>query len=186
HNFTGAKVMRDLTVDTTHTYYVLAGTTPVLVHNNDPGFINLGVSGGESCPVGRGANSWTPDSADGYPSYDKAGGWLQVHGPARNYATPGGPKLNWEHVVEQSQGKQGAGRSNFPQEWINNPDNMFLQDQSINFAKNGYYAKTFNWTGGKPIRDMLADMPFHQQWDFGMYVNRTLRTHGKSGLVGDV
>ncbi|MCM4085235.1 Hint domain-containing protein, partial [Paractinoplanes hotanensis] len=25
HNFTGAKVMRDLTVDTTHTYYVLAG-----------------------------------------------------------------------------------------------------------------------------------------------------------------
>ncbi|MCM4085219.1 hypothetical protein, partial [Paractinoplanes hotanensis] len=33
HNFTGAKVMRDLTVDTTHTYYVLAGNTPVLVHN---------------------------------------------------------------------------------------------------------------------------------------------------------
>ncbi len=33
HNFTGTKVMRDLTVDTTHTYYVLAGQTPVLVHN---------------------------------------------------------------------------------------------------------------------------------------------------------
>ncbi|GAA0586525.1 hypothetical protein GCM10010172_84670 [Paractinoplanes ferrugineus] len=62
---------------------MLAGAEPVLVHNNDPGFINLGVSGGESCPVGRGANSWTPNSADGYPSYDKAGGWLQVHGPAR-------------------------------------------------------------------------------------------------------
>jgi hypothetical protein len=28
-------VMRDLTVDTTHTYYVLAGNEPVLVHNND-------------------------------------------------------------------------------------------------------------------------------------------------------
>ncbi len=130
-----------------------------------------------------------PNSADGYPSYDKAGGWLQVHGPARNYATPGGPKLNWEHVVEQSHGKSGkkAGISNFPQEWINNPDNIFLQDQSINFAKNGYYAKkTFNWTGGKPIREMLAVIPFHQQWDFGMYVNRALGTHGKSGPVGDV
>ncbi|MDY7089929.1 MAG: GH-E family nuclease, partial [Actinomycetota bacterium] len=33
HNFTGTEVMRDLTVATTHTYYVLAGTTPVLVHN---------------------------------------------------------------------------------------------------------------------------------------------------------
>ena len=27
--------MRDLTVDNTHTYYVLAGGTPVLVHNCD-------------------------------------------------------------------------------------------------------------------------------------------------------
>ncbi|MFI2652741.1 hypothetical protein [Micromonospora fulviviridis] len=27
--------MRDLTVATTHTYYVIAGTTPVLVHNNN-------------------------------------------------------------------------------------------------------------------------------------------------------
>jgi RHS repeat-associated protein len=33
HNFTGAKIMRDLTVDTIHTYYVLAGDRPVLVHN---------------------------------------------------------------------------------------------------------------------------------------------------------
>ncbi|WP_083297131.1 MULTISPECIES: polymorphic toxin-type HINT domain-containing protein [Micromonospora] len=34
-NFTGAKVMRDLTVAVTHTYYVLAGKQPVLVHNNN-------------------------------------------------------------------------------------------------------------------------------------------------------
>ncbi|WP_436532489.1 LamG-like jellyroll fold domain-containing protein [Actinoplanes sp. HUAS TT8] len=33
--FTGAKQMRDLTVDNIHTYYVLAGTEPVLVHNNN-------------------------------------------------------------------------------------------------------------------------------------------------------
>ncbi|WP_203734089.1 ricin-type beta-trefoil lectin domain protein [Paractinoplanes durhamensis] len=32
-NHTGATVMRDLTVDDIHTYYVIAGNTPVLVHN---------------------------------------------------------------------------------------------------------------------------------------------------------
>ncbi|BEL05183.1 hypothetical protein Q0Z83_033740 [Actinoplanes sichuanensis] len=34
-NYTGSKVMRDLTVDDIHTYFVLAGGSPVLVHNND-------------------------------------------------------------------------------------------------------------------------------------------------------
>ena len=34
-NFPGSKVMRDLTVATTHTYYVIAGSEPVLVHNNN-------------------------------------------------------------------------------------------------------------------------------------------------------
>jgi len=33
HRFTGAKDMRDLTVAQVHTFYVLVGTTPVLVHN---------------------------------------------------------------------------------------------------------------------------------------------------------
>ncbi|GID31902.1 hypothetical protein Abr02nite_68850 [Paractinoplanes brasiliensis] len=47
HNFTGTEVMRDLTVATTHTYYVLAGTTPVLVHNNDAAFA------GRACDVPR-------------------------------------------------------------------------------------------------------------------------------------
>ncbi|WP_285560060.1 LamG-like jellyroll fold domain-containing protein [Actinoplanes regularis] len=34
-NFADAKVMRDLTVADIHTYYVVAGAQPVLVHNND-------------------------------------------------------------------------------------------------------------------------------------------------------
>ena len=36
-NYVGARTMYDLTVDTIHTYYVLAGSTPVLVHNCDKG-----------------------------------------------------------------------------------------------------------------------------------------------------
>jgi len=34
-NYTGAAEMRDLTVANIHTYYVVAGDTPVLVHNNN-------------------------------------------------------------------------------------------------------------------------------------------------------
>jgi hypothetical protein len=33
HSHTGAQVMRDLTIADIHTYYVMAGNTPVLVHN---------------------------------------------------------------------------------------------------------------------------------------------------------
>ncbi|MFC1419706.1 DddA-like double-stranded DNA deaminase toxin [Streptacidiphilus cavernicola] len=34
-NYTGAKATYDLGIEGVHTYYVMAGTTPVLVHNND-------------------------------------------------------------------------------------------------------------------------------------------------------
>ncbi|WP_432954156.1 polymorphic toxin-type HINT domain-containing protein [Micromonospora haikouensis] len=46
-NHTGNQPMHDLTVADTHTYYVLAGDTPVLVHNNDPAFA------GRACDVPR-------------------------------------------------------------------------------------------------------------------------------------
>jgi hypothetical protein len=36
-SFTAAQIMRDPTVDRVHTYCVLAGATPVLVHNGGPG-----------------------------------------------------------------------------------------------------------------------------------------------------
>jgi hypothetical protein len=46
-NQAGSQTMRDLTVDTTHTYYVIAGDTPVLVHNtNGPAL--CGIHGGDS------------------------------------------------------------------------------------------------------------------------------------------
>ncbi|MFG3577835.1 hypothetical protein [Micromonospora chersina] len=102
-------------------------------------------------------------------------------GAAKQFAAQG-ETLNWEHVVERSQ----AAKSGFPQEWINHPDNLMLLESSTNFAKNGYYSKTFNWTGEKSIRNMLTGMPFHQQWDFGMYVINTIRTNGKQGLPGNL
>ena len=36
-SFTGDQIMRDLTIADLHTYYVLTGDTPVLVHNTGPG-----------------------------------------------------------------------------------------------------------------------------------------------------
>ncbi|MFI2652610.1 hypothetical protein [Micromonospora fulviviridis] len=47
-NFTGRQTMRDLTVRNVHTYYVVAGNTPVLVHNCG--------TGGESKPLVIGEN----------------------------------------------------------------------------------------------------------------------------------
>lgn len=44
HLFVRAQVMYNLTVDNIHTYYVLAGVTPVLVHNTGPGCGSLWVS----------------------------------------------------------------------------------------------------------------------------------------------
>ena len=35
-NYTGERDMRDLTIDTVHTYYVMAAGVPVLVHNTGP------------------------------------------------------------------------------------------------------------------------------------------------------
>jgi RHS repeat-associated protein len=37
HSFTTTHTMHNLTITTTHTYYIIAGTTPILVHNCGPG-----------------------------------------------------------------------------------------------------------------------------------------------------
>jgi hypothetical protein len=46
--FTGQHEMRDLTVTTVHTYYVIAGTTPVLVHNCGEATVHLDFSNPEA------------------------------------------------------------------------------------------------------------------------------------------
>ncbi|MEW9531127.1 RHS repeat-associated core domain-containing protein [Microbispora sp. NPDC049125] len=67
-NHTGRKAMNDLTVAEVHTYHVLAGTTPILVHN-----CNLGtVSTGQSVANNRAALNI--HGSDGFSGvYDPAG-----------------------------------------------------------------------------------------------------------------
>src|SRR5207248_4273764 len=74
NNYVGAKEMRNLTVAAIHTYYVIAGNVPVLVHNcgNGPRFAvdsNGGVTdfgaAADSLPPGRAIpQGWTPRVAD--------------------------------------------------------------------------------------------------------------------------
>ncbi|GAA2535164.1 putative Ig domain-containing protein [Winogradskya humida] len=50
-NFAGSMAMYNLTVDNLHTYYVLGGTQPVLVHNTDCPQISLGASHSDMAQV---------------------------------------------------------------------------------------------------------------------------------------
>jgi hypothetical protein len=51
--WTGLHRMRDLTVASVHTYYVIVGTTPILVHNNDCGLAEVKYYKGIGGPTGH-------------------------------------------------------------------------------------------------------------------------------------
>ncbi|WP_406642538.1 Hint domain-containing protein [Amycolatopsis sp. WGS_07] len=56
----------NLTIDTTHTYYVLAGATPILVHNNSCPIDSVpGPEKGESFPLPKGAAGVPVDTGKG-------------------------------------------------------------------------------------------------------------------------
>ncbi len=60
--YSGNRTMRDLTVDTVHTYYVFAGDTPVLVHNCKLNMTNIG-PGSVRSPAGL---IYNPGSVHGH------------------------------------------------------------------------------------------------------------------------
>ncbi|GIJ57776.1 hypothetical protein Vau01_052920 [Virgisporangium aurantiacum] len=81
HRYTAQRVTYDLTVASTHTYHVLAGTTPVLVHNTCPPVIALGLTQTDENPLelaefahDRGATPWTdwPDPGNPWPTINEA------------------------------------------------------------------------------------------------------------------
>ncbi|XVU27708.1 polymorphic toxin-type HINT domain-containing protein [Actinoplanes sp. CA-054009] len=83
----------DLTVDDLHTYYVLAGDVPVLVHNvgglpSAPGFITLDTTG-PSCPLSQRKEYYNMSTEGATPDVDasvreyarRANQWLEANGP---------------------------------------------------------------------------------------------------------
>lgn len=143
-NYASSMTTYDLTIDGLHTYYVLAGDTPVLVHNSGCG----------------------PDPALGYSTWEGKGGMKEALGPAGTDAD--GNAMSWEHVVEQSQADPY--RSDFDPRIVNHPDNIVRMRLDLNTAKGLYYGRRLSFTDGKMLRDYLSGMPWQQQHDFGMFV----------------
>jgi hypothetical protein len=111
-NFTGDQKMYNLTVADTHTYYVIAGTTSVLVHNDD------GWDVPDDYVVVRGGQSPMPGAGDVFSgsigtTVDEAGaavphgsirvttaGQIRAAGGTVTYAPEEGPggAMNYNHV----------------------------------------------------------------------------------------
>jgi hypothetical protein len=77
----GSATMLNLTISQNHTYYVVAGTTPVLVHNACPKSIALGLTSTEKNPdalfefgLDRGATPWMgwEDPGNPWKTFNKA------------------------------------------------------------------------------------------------------------------
>jgi RHS repeat-associated protein len=142
-NYTGTQRMHDLTVADIHTYYVVAGSTPVLVHN-----CGGGVSGHPgTCTCG---------SMPGYRSFRAA---------KRALGSPGSGNV-FDHVVERSQ----IGRSSFAAQDVHNPFNLNPVPARINQLKADYYSSKRSFTGGGTVRDWLTGQSYRDQYEFGMDV----------------
>ncbi|HEX6685093.1 MAG TPA: RICIN domain-containing protein [Candidatus Limnocylindrales bacterium] len=116
--WTGLRQMRDLTVDDIHTYYVLAGSTPILVHN----------AGGDDLPaVARipSMQGLTQTEADNLlgkhgfelKSISNSGAWATYqHGDGSKVSI----ELGNGRIVRTSTVDAGPNAKNYPQRW--NPD----------------------------------------------------------------
>ncbi|MDT5024223.1 MAG: hypothetical protein QOE61_649, partial [Micromonosporaceae bacterium] len=107
-SFTGHHTMRDLTIEHVHTYYVLAGNTPVLVHNCGGGF-KAGIGADEVNDINRsfggqttlnGSFDNTMINASRYNSfYDKSA--VVIRDIAGGHMFDNGNKRTSQAVVEQ-------------------------------------------------------------------------------------
>ncbi|MFF9607861.1 hypothetical protein ACF1GY_37360 [Streptomyces sp. NPDC014684] len=92
----------DLTVDTTHTYYVLAGATPVLVHNcnirltqRQADTLQIGPHAGESVPAtGPVVSLAQSEAMQGLPCHacgEADPSWVMIgdHQPSTGFTRPG-------------------------------------------------------------------------------------------------
>jgi hypothetical protein len=118
YNFTGNQRMYNLTVEVTHTYYVLAGGSVVLVHN----------AGGEGLPAAarvpslRGLNQTAADNLLGKHGFELKS--ISNSGAWATYKHPDGSTVSVElgngRIVRTSMVDPGPNAKNFPQRW--NPD----------------------------------------------------------------
>jgi hypothetical protein len=123
-NYTGDRIMYDLTVDEIHTYYVIVGTTPVLVHNNNA--------------------EWCPLSGDGYHSTDPGDELGSRARSARDADGEAGGRRGAATYVagyDPVTGRVATGRSG--------PHGCAEDDCAAKLGPNVVFTKAFGWRGGK-------------------------------------
>ncbi|RZU37624.1 RHS repeat-associated protein [Streptomyces sp. BK022] len=117
-NFHQHKTTYDLTVGTVHTYYVLAGATPVLVHNATPGQkCDLTLGAGPNAREGVGlengdieadgvrdlinesGNAHGCHTCDATTPGTKDGDWIPDHQPPSSLVAPGSPQTAYPHCL---------------------------------------------------------------------------------------
>jgi hypothetical protein len=88
-NVAGGELVHDLTVADIHTYHVVAGTEPVLVHNNNPVYDHCGPIGPVE-PNGRRAG-WTERPEDPAPRYHRRTQYTNMSSGDRSAALADNP-----------------------------------------------------------------------------------------------
>ncbi|MEV0259933.1 hypothetical protein AB0I49_01105 [Streptomyces sp. NPDC050617] len=121
--WTESRNVYNLTVDETHTYYVLAGRTPVLVHNSNGSCGITGVSNLHGKTLGEAEQgifgqgfSFTSETKGGYRCYDHPDGsqvWIRPNGEVMRL----GPSID-----------AGPNQKNYRQRY--GPDGQITQEHS--------------------------------------------------------
>ncbi|MDD4402728.1 MAG: hypothetical protein PHI24_12960, partial [Desulfitobacteriaceae bacterium] len=108
--------------------------------------------------IGRGVNKGTGKATGkGFNSFNDAKKALGSPGKGNQ----------WHHIVEQSQ----IQKSGFSATQIQNTNNLIAVDKATHAKISGYYnTKSFDFTGGKSVRDWLAGQSYQTQYDFGINV----------------
>ncbi|MEV4625257.1 polymorphic toxin-type HINT domain-containing protein [Micromonospora sp. NPDC049523] len=131
-HYQAEQVTYNLTVDGIHTYYVVAGDTPVLVHNvgglpSAPGLIDVGVSG-PSCPLStrgeyynmstatkKGKPALTPDEVQNLHDYARGSNkWLEANGPQVVQST----RLLQADMRAAIEAERRTNPGNYPAGWV--------------------------------------------------------------------
>ncbi|OLB75035.1 MAG: hypothetical protein AUI14_22170 [Actinobacteria bacterium 13_2_20CM_2_71_6] len=157
HNYSGAKDMRDLTVDSVHTYYVVAAGTPVLVHNCNTGQPR-GADGRYERDPNAAPRAHTRDTE--YPSgyrasthdemrkrwTDPDGTWRDEQGNSIDPAD-----LTYDHVTPVVDHWNSTGNNTSRaarNDWYNDPDNLRPMPRSENSSGGGSMTQRYRQDTG--------------------------------------
>jgi len=143
----------DLTVAVTHTYYVLAGTTPILVHNCN---VRLTQAQANTLQVGPYADVSVPASGPGVSGEESAA----MQGEVCHSCGGTSPTMTGDHQPSTGIGPTDLPRSLFPHcEDCSDLQATAVQKAQLLLRGHGYHDPTFTGMPGIPSAvEMLAEL----------------------------